>query len=186
MSHAEERPSPGRNENDEASQAEQSRSSAAMREAKRAASNLAADANKRIAGLLDRQVETGADVVGHVASSFRAAADDLSENAPQLADFARLAAERIEDVSDAIRDQSAADLFDAASDFARRRPAIVFGATAVAGFLLYRVLSAEAPARKAAGRTGGTRQRSGSGGTARKKPARRPQGAARRSPPHGE
>jgi len=166
MSHAEERPSRGRDAGEPAGRTEGENEapnvSEAVQQAKRAASSLAADANRRIAGLLDRQVSAGADIVGHVAASVRAAADSLDESEPQVADFARVAADHIEDVSEAIRDQSASDLFDTASDFARRRPAVVFGVAAVAGFLLYRVLSAAPPSRAVGARP------------ARRAPARKP------------
>jgi len=135
------------------------------RQAKRTAASFAAEANERMSGLLDRQVEAGADLAGQVADSVRAAADSLDEAAPQLADLIRGAAETIDDFSENVREQSAGELFQAGSDFARRRPALVFGGAAVVGFLLYRVLNASAPRsgpsdgrRVAKGRSGGKRK----------------------------
>jgi hypothetical protein len=74
-----------------------------------------------------------------MADSVRSAADSLDERVPQLAQLARGTADRIEDFSESIRDQSAAELFQSAADFARRRPSVLFGATAAIGFLLYRL-----------------------------------------------
>ena len=112
------------------------------RQARRAATSLASDANDKVIGLMDKQVGAGADLTGYVASAFRSAADDLEQNAPQRAGFVYDAAERIERLSDPIREQSAGDLFRAGSDFARRRPALIFGGAAILGFLLYRVVNA--------------------------------------------
>ena len=118
------------------------------RQARKTAASLAAEANERMSGLLDRQVEAGADLAGQVAESVRAAAESLDEASPQLADIVRGAADTIDDFSDNVRDLSAGELFQAGSDFARRRPALVFGGAAIAGFLLYRVLNASAPNKR--------------------------------------
>jgi hypothetical protein len=114
---------------------------AAGRQAKHAASSIASQANEEVRRLADRQVSVGADFVGQVAESVRSAAGSFDQNVPQLADLARGAAERLEDLSETIRDRSAAELLYATADFARRRPALVFGATALGGFLLFRLLS---------------------------------------------
>jgi hypothetical protein len=42
--------------------------------------------------------------------------------------------------SDVVRDQTPADVLATGIDFARRRPAVVFGAAAVAGYVLTRLL----------------------------------------------
>ncbi len=122
------------------------------RQARKAATSLASDANEKVVGLMDRQVGAGADLAGHIASSVRSAADDLEKNAPQLAGFVRDAAQSIDRLSGRIRDQSAGDLFRASSAFARRRPAVIFGGAAILGFLLYRVVNAPIDA---SGRDGG-------------------------------
>jgi len=115
---------------------------AAGRQAKDVASSIVSQASEEVTKLADRQVSVGADFVGHVAESVRSAAGSFDENVPQLADLARGAAERLEDLSETIRERSATDLLHATADFARRRPALVFGATALGGFLLFRLLSA--------------------------------------------
>jgi hypothetical protein len=150
----------------------------AGKHARKAASSIVADANAQVAGLLDQQVEAGADLVSAVASSLKAAADNLEDNAPQLSGLALAAADRVEEFSDTIRDQTAGDLFRAGSDFARRRPAVVFGAAAVLGFLLYRVVNAPGEGRAAA-----DRQREGRK-VARRRPARK--NAPRRRTEHDD
>jgi len=109
-------------------------------QAKQAATSLASEANENIKGVLNQKVGVGADLVGHFAHSVRAAADDLKQNAPQLAGLVRGAADKIDEFAESTRDKTVEDLFETASEFARRQPAIVFGAAAAAGFLLFRIL----------------------------------------------
>jgi ElaB/YqjD/DUF883 family membrane-anchored ribosome-binding protein len=124
------------------------------RHAKDAASGLASEANQNVKGLLNNQLAAGADLADHFAEAVRAAADHLAPNAPQLAGLVRSGADTVEDFSGSVRDRSVEDLLQAASDFARRQPAAAFGAAAVAGFFLFRVLKADsAPSR--AGTDGG-------------------------------
>jgi hypothetical protein len=114
-------------------------------QAKQAASSLAADASQKAKGFLNMQVTAGADLVGHVAGSARRAADTLDQNAPQLAGLVRNAADRAEEFSQDLRNQSVGDLIRTASDFTRRQPALVFGLASLAGFLAFRVLKSSPP-----------------------------------------
>jgi ElaB/YqjD/DUF883 family membrane-anchored ribosome-binding protein len=113
-----------------------------MDEAKRATSSLASDANERVKSLLDQQVTAGADLMSNVAESVRVAADNLEPRIPQLANVARDASERIEAFSRDVRQQSASELAQAVAEFARRRPAVVFGVAAALGFVGFRLLNA--------------------------------------------
>jgi hypothetical protein len=115
---------------------------AAGRGAKDAASGLAVEANQNVKSLLNNQLVAGADLAGHLAQAARAAADNLVPNAPQLAGIVRTTANSIDDFSGTMRDHSADELFQAASQFTRRQPAAVFGAAALAGFFLFRILKA--------------------------------------------
>ena len=107
---------------------------------KRAASDTASSIADQIKELLDRQVGGGADMVGHFANSARCAADDLDRNAPQLAGFVRVFAERVESYGDDLRDQSVDELLRRGSDFTKRQPALMFGLAALAGFFAFRIL----------------------------------------------
>lgn len=117
-------------------------------QAKQAASSLAADATKQAKGLLNMQVTAGADMVDHVADSARAAAESLDLNAPQLASLVRNVAERAEEFSQGLRDQTVEDLVRTASDFTRKQPALVFGLASLAGFLAFRVLKSSPPSAR--------------------------------------
>ena len=114
-------------------------------QATQAASSLASDATKQAKGFLNMQVTAGADMVGHVADSARAAAESLDQNAPQLAGLMRNAADRVEEFSEGLRDQTVDDLLRTASDFTRKQPALVFGLASLAGFLAFRVLKSSTP-----------------------------------------
>ena len=119
----------------------------AGRQAKQVASSLASDAQQKAKGLLNMQVTAGAELAGHVAQSARCAAADLDQNAPQLAELVRGAAERVENFSRDMRHQTIEDLVRTASDFTRRQPALVFGLASLAGFLALRVLKSNPPRR---------------------------------------
>ena len=114
-------------------------------QAKQTASSLASDANQKAKGFLNQQVASGAELAGHFANSARCAADNLDQNAPQLAELVRGAAKRVEEFSRDLRGQTVEDLVRTASDFTRRQPAVVFGFASLAGFLLFRVLKSNPP-----------------------------------------
>ena len=112
----------------------------AVEKAKQVAAESASTVTHQVKDLLDRQVGSGADLVGHLASSAKRAADDLDQNAPQVAGLVRNFANRMDSYSDQLRGQSADQLMRSASEFTRRQPALVFGLTALAGFLAFRGL----------------------------------------------
>jgi ABC-type transporter Mla subunit MlaD len=114
-------------------------------QAKQAASSLASDATKQAKGLLNMQVTAGADMVDQVAESAHCAAESLDKNTPQLARLVRSAADRAEQFSQDLRGQTVEDLIRTASDFTRKRPALVFGLASLAGFIAFRVLKSTPP-----------------------------------------
>jgi ElaB/YqjD/DUF883 family membrane-anchored ribosome-binding protein len=114
----------------------------AAQRAKEAASDTAAEMKGHVKQMLDGQVGAGADLVGHVAQSAKRAAEELEQNAPQIARLVHGVADRIEGYSDDLRDQDFDQLMQTASDFARRQPALVFGLAALAGFLVFRTVKA--------------------------------------------
>ena len=126
-------------------------------QAKQAASSVASDANQKAKGFLNQQVASGADLVGHVADSVRSAADNLDHSAPQLAGVVRGAAERVEEFSKDMREQSVEELVRTASDFTRRQPALVFGLASLAGFVLLRVLKSNPPSNSRDSQPAGAR-----------------------------
>jgi hypothetical protein len=159
--------------------------SAAARQAKKAASSIAHDANDKIQEVLDVQVQKGADLIDNVAASIRSAANDLDRSSPHLADLARGAADLVGNFSGTVRDQSAGELIRSGADFARRQPAILFGAATLLGFGLYRLFSVSMDDRSVqirsrsgvSGRSAGAARKSGGRNGARRITGGRSQGA---------
>lgn len=114
--------------------------------AKQAASDAASSVRGEMLRMLDRQVDHGADYLGHAASSIRTAADELSKNAPPLAGLAGTVADRLDSYAQTVKGKTAEDLWHHASDFTRRQPALVFGLASLAGFLAYRTIKNTQPA----------------------------------------
>jgi hypothetical protein len=101
---------------------------------------MAAPVIAQIQDALDQQVVRGARTITTVAKSARLAADELETAAPQIAGLVRGVADRVEEYSRNLETQSAADIYEAASDFTRRQPAVVFGLAALAGFFALRTI----------------------------------------------
>jgi hypothetical protein len=55
-------------------------------------------------------------------------------------------ADSVEGYSETLRDQSAEELFRKASDFTKKKPALVFGLAALAGFFAHRTFTAASAA----------------------------------------
>jgi ElaB/YqjD/DUF883 family membrane-anchored ribosome-binding protein len=114
-------------------------------EAKRSAASLATEAGERGKAMLQERVASGIGLVGHVAASTKAAAENLDPNAPQLAGLLREAGDRMDRFSRDIRDKSVDELLQTTSGFARRQPVVLFGAAAACGFMLFRLFKAASP-----------------------------------------
>src|SRR4029450_12883748 len=106
----------------------------------RAGKALGATVTEQVKQLLDRQVDSGADMMGHVAEAVKRAAQELDRDAPQVAGMVRTAGGQMNGYADGLRHQSAEQLMRGASDFTRRQPAVVFGLAALAGFFVLRTL----------------------------------------------
>jgi hypothetical protein len=127
---------PGSDTLSQVSDAVQSATSTASKAASEAASTI----TDQVKELLDSQLASGVEMVGHLGSSAKRAAADLDRNAPQLAGLVRGVGDRIESYADDMRDQSVDELFRSASNFTRRQPALVFGLAALAGFFAFRTI----------------------------------------------
>ena len=104
------------------------------------ANQSASTLTSQVQGVMDQQVVKGAKVVSNVANSVRRAANDLETDTPQLAGMVRGMADRLQDYSRNLEQQSVTDIYRGASDFTRQQPAIVFGLAALAGFFALRTL----------------------------------------------
>jgi hypothetical protein len=106
----------------------------------KAASATVSTVSREAKQLLDKQVGRGASLLGSVGSSVKAAARDLESGSPQMAGFVRSVGERIDNYATDLEGQTVDGVIRSAADLARRQPAIVFGLTALAGFLVMRTL----------------------------------------------
>jgi gas vesicle protein len=105
---------------------------------KEAAADTAATLGNQVKSLLSDQVGHGAEVVGRFANATQRAADELEQESPQVARLVRGVADRLDNYADDLRDQSVDELVQAASNYTRRQPAVVFGLAALAGFFALR------------------------------------------------
>jgi hypothetical protein len=132
----------------------------AGQQAKESVTSLASEANEKTKGMLNEQIAVGAGLVAHIAESIELAADHLNPKAPQLAGLVRGAAEMSKDMSQNLQGKSVDEIFQSASDFTRRQPAVVFGTAALFGFFVFRLLKASpsngsaAPNPRQSARTG--------------------------------
>jgi hypothetical protein len=117
----------------------------AQAQAREAVANLSTEATGSVNDLFNHQVNAGAEFVSSLAHSIGCAADDLSRNTPQFAELARGAAHKLDSFAAQVREKSIDDLFREGFDFARKQPVIVFGAAAVVGFALLRMLKVGTP-----------------------------------------
>lgn len=98
--------------------------------------------------LADEQKNAGASRLDEVARAVHGAADELSGEMPQAADFVHAAASRLEQGAGLLRDKSPGEIVGQINDFGRRDPLALFGGALVAGFALSRLLkSAAQPTR---------------------------------------
>jgi hypothetical protein len=88
--------------------------------------------------------EAGASQIGGISRAVHGMADELGPEMPQAADYIHSAAERLDGVSRALREQSVEELLSSFTGFARRQPFTVFAGSVVAGLALSRFLKSSA------------------------------------------
>lgn len=108
--------------------------------ASRAASQTVSTVSREARDLLDKQVGRGASFLGNIGTSITAAAGELESASPQMAGLVRSMGERIDAYSSELEGQTVDGVIRSAGDLARRQPAVVFGVTALAGFLVMRAI----------------------------------------------
>jgi hypothetical protein len=88
--------------------------------------------------------EAGASQIGGISRAVHGMADELGREMPQAADYIHSAAERLDGVSTALREQSLDEIMSNFTGFARRQPFAVFAGSVVAGLALSRFLKSSA------------------------------------------
>lgn len=95
----------------------------------------------RAKDLLKQQITDGGEMVAHIARSTRVAGDNLDREVPQLGSLVKRAASGMEDLARGMRERSIEEVVQTASDFGRRQPVVLFGITAVLGYLAFRLVN---------------------------------------------
>jgi hypothetical protein len=115
-----------------------------IEQAKSKGGSIAIAATGTAKDLLGQRIAAGGEWIGHLAESTKCAADSLQDKSPEFAGLVRQAGESIETISSELQNRSVDELARTASDFARRRPEVVFGVSAVLAFVAYRVFAGAA------------------------------------------
>jgi hypothetical protein len=103
------------------------------------AKDLASQASEKLMNTVEEQKAAGADFVSGMAGAMRRAANEFGD-LPQAAQYIRLAADQIDNVSDAFKRRDLNQLVSDVQDFARRQPTAFLGAAVLAGFAVMRFL----------------------------------------------
>lgn len=113
----------------------------------------ARDTTQRIreqgASLATAQKERAAEELSHFSRAIHRAAETLHEEGDHnIADYADLTAERIDQATNYLRERELGGLVDDAEEATRRRPELVYGGLFVAGLALSRFLKASSRNRR--------------------------------------
>jgi ABC-type transporter Mla subunit MlaD len=112
-----------------------------MRGAKTSAADFASNAAETFKSAVEDQKTAGAGAIGDVARAAKGAANNFQENAPEIANAVRTVADRVEGVSNDIRDRSINELMSSVTEFAGQKPMAFFGCGILAGLVMSRLLS---------------------------------------------
>ena len=118
------------------------RAADATSDAMHSASKMASDAGTRLGEIAENQKNAGADALSFAATKAKGMADQMKDQAPQLAGTVRDAADGVERASRQLRETSLNDMATSLSDAAKDRPLATLAAAFVAGIVLTRLLSA--------------------------------------------
>jgi len=114
-----------------------------VRNAAEEAKHVVGDAAEAITGDLkeycNHQLRSGAKIGNHFASSLRVSASALPSDAALLASAMRSVAKQVDAYATELGRQNIEQVAEGASSFIRRRPALIFGVTALAGFAAFRM-----------------------------------------------
>ena len=111
------------------------------------ATNLARTVKDKAADLVEEQKAAAVEQVDSIASLIEDVAGKVEQEVPVIAPYLREAASSIHRVSSRLRERSPEDLLQEVSEFGRRRPAALVGASLIAGFALARFLKSSADRR---------------------------------------
>jgi ElaB/YqjD/DUF883 family membrane-anchored ribosome-binding protein len=105
-----------------------------------AASGLIEQAGSTAEAHASRTMTQAGDTLHQVAQAIREAGNGIQQDQPQLAGFADTAAEQMDHSAAYLREHDATEVVNAATDFARRQPAVVVGGGLLIGLAVGRFL----------------------------------------------
>jgi hypothetical protein len=142
--------------------------SAVADQAREKAADLGSAMSDAASSFAEQQKEVGSRLLDTMSRAAGAAADELGKGSPEIAKQIRSVASSLDALSSDIRQHSVGDLTGRFTEMARRQPAAVMAGTAVAGFMLARLIKSSATSQATMG-AGAQRYRSdfGSGSTGR-------------------
>lgn len=108
--------------------------------ARETARNIATDARAELDARVTAKKDQAGEGLSSVADALRGTRDELRERAPMIGEYTEQAAQRIEELSNLIRDKSTREILSDVERLARREPLLFFGGTFVAGLLAARFL----------------------------------------------
>jgi hypothetical protein len=125
------------------------RAGSTSEKAKQRAHDLVDNAKERARSMAGEQKNLAADRVTGFADALRHASSDLDEQGQTLASgVVRQAADGLERVSGAMRNNDLDDLVGSIEDFARRQPAVFIGSAVLAGFGIARFMKSSSERRR--------------------------------------
>lgn len=100
--------------------------------------------------LAGRSTDAGAEAVSVLGRSAANLAGSLQDQSPAVADYVRSTGQRIDRLADDLRDKSAGELLNIATDFGKRQPLALLAGSAIVGFALARIVKVGASAAASA------------------------------------
>jgi ElaB/YqjD/DUF883 family membrane-anchored ribosome-binding protein len=90
--------------------------------------------------MADEQKARGAERIGNIAQAIHSAADEIAKEVPLAANYVHSAADKLDNASRTLRENSVDDLLRMTTEFAEERPYVFLGGAVAAGFMLMRLL----------------------------------------------
>ncbi|PTN10958.1 hypothetical protein [Nitrosomonas aestuarii] len=109
-------------------------------DAKEETSKLIDETKQETSKIAEQQLQTVAHQINSIASALTKTADNMEDAHTWIADGTRQTAKALERVSGSISESDFGTLVHNFEDYARRRPVIVLGGAAIAGFFLVKFL----------------------------------------------
>ena len=124
---------------------------------KHQASDLGAEVGHELNKTASAQKEKGAEALRSFAGAMNAAADELNDQSPTVANRVRDTASKLEALSENIAEKDVSELLNSAAKLAREQPAWFLGGAVAVGFGLTRFLMTNPPQQTGAKSPNGSR-----------------------------